>query len=765
VSVFQDTPPIQSTGKIWLVDTPSISPIIRGGLQLGLNFTALPSKHIKSFIHNATFHSKTSQEQAPLVLGKLEQTIPRVPLFYNNRDQNISRMFLKSPELTKLLEDHIITDTDKNMGVSVVSKKWYNTQGFKLLANRKEYSIIATKVDDTWLDSRGNLLAHDLKEYSRVLASEFKNQLVNVYGFSNQLATQMTPFESQYNISYFKLLPKVHKNPISARPIVASHSTFTTKASIILTAALGSLEIALKAKFPTYYLPITNSKEAVERTQQAINLFTNVPNSNVKIKSYDFTSLYTNLDIEVVISNISSLCDLSGLNTFGYSALLVSQGDWNSNLQRHLRNLPDEVKGSFTKAQLLGVLSLVLNYNYFVFQDVLFKQISGIAMGTNCGPIVANLTLAYCEIKYSLDTHKLDTTRAQYHDLKYFSRYIDDLLVIYDSNIGEPDLNISPIDEYLPLTFIYQRYCGPKITLSQTKIEPLDGYDWTIYLDLRLNFSDGIFNFRTFRKPGNAYQYPSFFSYIPSSIKKGFIIGEFIRLTRTNSKGIWFRNELTLFVHFLQARGYPLSFIWKSIDSYLDTSEPSEYTASLKGEITPFRVVVDFHATPIKPITFERKEDTLKALLVPRTLPQISKQIAKRSSLTEEIGPLEQRPRKVSKTSSNTSNIRSNEESKSRYSRFSRFLDTSSSNRDLLDSSSDSSSSSEDEDVIFDDPYIYPDESPGYALTGSAKKDNPQSPYPNTPEDCFSLTPPSLPLSPPNARCRSLGSLTLALHT
>jgi hypothetical protein len=630
-------------------DSVPLSPIVRDGLQLGLNFTPLPAYHAKKFTHNANFLSKKAQESSSNVLLLLDAIIPNIPLFYYNRDQNIARMFLKSPQLQKLLEEHIITDTDKNMGVAVVTKKWYYEMGNKLLSNRLEYKIMAHFVEEnnvTYIDEIHSRYS-SLDEYAYYKADKMIRDFKEI-NLPASIIKNLSPFDNQYKIAYFKVLPKVHKQPIGARPITASHSSFTVNASIILTAALGNLEKSLILKFPSIYLPIKNSKEAVARTRQAINLFkdTNIDDDMIKLKTFDFSALYTNLDLKVVHDNIFALCDMVEIESIDFDTKLPRQGEWNSNLSRNITEFPLDVTGTFTKVLLVKTLDLILRNNYFVFDKTLYLQISGIAMGTNFGPIVANLTLAYCEIKYWLDAHVMvfdNDTR--FISMEFSSRYIDDLLIVYDSFIH----NITDLQS--SLTNVYQFYGGNKLALLETATEndTINNLNWTVFLDLRLNYSDATFNYRSFRKLGNAYLYPSFFSYISPAIKKGFIIGELIRLQRTNSRGIWFRNEIATFVKLLNARGYPDKFIWKCFDSYLRKFKKP----SLE---TDFRVIVDFHGKSLVTTTqryFDSSFPPERPQFVPRALPQISK-IIKRiesSSDTHGVTPLEQRPRKVNKLS------------------------------------------------------------------------------------------------------------------
>ena len=62
---------------------------------------------------------------------------------------------------------------------------------------------------------------------------------------------------------------------------------------------------------------------------------------------------------------------------------------------------------------------------------------------------------------------------------------------------------------------------------------------------------------RTHFKPTETFQYTHFSSCHPQGVKKGFIKGEALRLLRTNSSKITFKEKITNFKAHLLQRGYP----------------------------------------------------------------------------------------------------------------------------------------------------------------------------------------------------------------
>ena len=58
----------------------------------------------------------------------------------------------------------------------------------------------------------------------------------------------------------------------------------------------------------------------------------------------------------------------------------------------------NEVEG-INKSEFKNLLWLATQESYFIFNDVLYKQKNGVAMGSPLGPTMANVFLSFYEIK------------------------------------------------------------------------------------------------------------------------------------------------------------------------------------------------------------------------------------------------------------------------------------------------------------------------------------------------------------------------------
>jgi len=187
---------------------------------------------------------------------------------------------------------------------------------------------------------------------------------------------------------------------------------------------------------------------------------------------------------------------------------------------------------SLTLAQMLAT---IMHNNYFEYHSQFFRQIEGLAMGTNCAVSVANLYMAVL----------IDSKLKNLPGIRLYSRYIDDICFIFKGSRQDLDRVIS-----------YANSINRKLSFTHvTSRTQLDVLDVTFYQ------SNHQIHYKTYQKPANKYLYLPYFSNHPPATIRGFIKGELIRYNRTNSQ---FQNELAmrnLFYDRLLTRGYPRSYL------------------------------------------------------------------------------------------------------------------------------------------------------------------------------------------------------------
>ena len=85
-----------------------------------------------------------------------------------------------------------------------------------------------------------------------------------------------------------------------------------------------------------------------------------------------------------------------------------------------------------TTVQICTLLGVILQQNYFIFQEKIYQPDKGIAMGSPISDTIAELFLQHLEqiyIKPLIDTKHI----------LFYTIYIDDILIIYDAEATDHD--------------------------------------------------------------------------------------------------------------------------------------------------------------------------------------------------------------------------------------------------------------------------------------------------------------------------------------
>src|SRR5690606_21304810 len=138
-------------------------------------------------------------------------------------------------------------------------------------------------------------------------------------------------------------------------------------------------------------------------------------------------------------------------------------------------------------------LELILNNNYFEFNNKYYLQINGTAMGTRVAPSFANIFMGRLE-KSFLET--------QLKPLVYL-RYIDDIFIIWQHGISQLHSFIQNFNNFHP---------SIKFTsnISSSEIN---------FLDVNVKIINGCITTSLYRKPTDSPQYLHFASEHPKHVK------------------------------------------------------------------------------------------------------------------------------------------------------------------------------------------------------------------------------------------------------
>jgi hypothetical protein len=288
----------------------------------------------------------------------------------------------------------------------------------------------------------------------------------------------------------FHVLPKLHKGmaPLSSRPIVGAVDWFTTPISKLLSLYLQDT------------LKHINEQSIITKTQDIVHRLQSIPRraitNNSILVTMDIESLYTNIDLDTLSTILEH-----------YDPFLKTLCDF------------------------------INQHNCFVYLDQIYKQINGIAMGTNAAPEMANLYL------YVL----LDIQMKQLPFITEYCRYLDDAFFIWNGSKSSL------------LQFQHRiQSLIPKLRFSFNH-----SYKLVPFLDLYIAIHDNDIHYYTHQKLLNKYGYITPKSLHPLHTFKGWITAELNRYKNNSSHRIYYERTKEIFYDRLLARGYPRLYLNK----------------------------------------------------------------------------------------------------------------------------------------------------------------------------------------------------------
>jgi hypothetical protein len=431
---------------------------------------------------------------------------------YNDLNININRRKINNLNKKDRISLHnltnnnniTITNADKNLGITILDTSWYNQQIDQHLNNTLNYCLVTNDNFNTNFMTIYNEL--NTLHTNTVLSKTKRHEQRNLINFLRSNTKQTIP--------YFYILPKIHKSTLESRPITAAHKWILTPFAKWIADILNPYV----QQIPTY---LKNSNELIElldtlQPQRITNLITG-----------DVTSLYTNIDLQLLYLIISDL------------------------LEKNREII--ESKHNIKIVTITKLLYLLLNEGYVTHKEKIYKQIHGIPMGCPASPQFATLYVHHFEKLILKNCIHIDK-------IIVWKRYIDDILLI--CNIDE-----SSLEELLQ--FYNQTHNKLMITwnINTTFAEYLDLYIFKSNFN-NMNKELSLINYKTHQKTLNTYLYVPYSSYHRRSMLKGFITGELLRYIRNSSNEEYFNETKQKFYYRLRSRGYPHHFIHPIFEQY-----------------------------------------------------------------------------------------------------------------------------------------------------------------------------------------------------
>ena len=411
----------------------------------------------------------------------------------------------------------IIKAADKNLGTCILTTSTYNKYCLDILQDVKTYKPII--IDDIFKSLHPNNLPFIKEGYARlrmILNShkQLWRQHNQYFNRNNRVLTTLAKSLLQLSDSNklratgkFYILLKMHKPVISGRPIVSCIGTLTYHASKYIDNLLKPI-IPLLSTVTTSSISTMIAIDKFNDAQQHKDSHNN--NNSCCIYCADVKNLYPSIPIELGLQAIEE-----ELTRFHFHDIDL----------------------------ILDILKWILTHNYLHFEDQIYLQVSGTAMGTPCAPSYANIVL------YHLEQQILKTIEPPL----FYKRYLDDIFAIFATT--QQAESFTPAFNALV----------PAIQLDAVTIG-----NSGVFLDMNLsilqqqqqnNGSSVKINVSLYQKPSNKYLYLPPTTAHAKHIIENFITNELYRYRLYNMLDTDFDTCKQNFYNRLKARGYTSRYL------------------------------------------------------------------------------------------------------------------------------------------------------------------------------------------------------------
>ena len=369
-----------------------------------------------------------------------------------------------------------IVQCDKNVGFGVISHKTYDDLCLIHLNNPLNFY----KLD---LDP--------LEETQLKIINKLSDMVVS-RNISNRLSKSL--ILNTYKLGSFNILPKIHKDKFGTRPIINCINHPTSNISQFIDYILQP-HVRLSKSY------IKDSQHLIQKLESLI-----IPKETIKLSSLDFESLYSNIDLNDALFVIVDF------------------------MKDKISNQHITITGFY------NLLKILFDNNIFSYNKKYYRQTKGIAMGSKCGPTLANIYLSCLEDSFLV-----------IHKPLFYGRYIDDIFCI------------TFIDFNLDILINHFKY----LKLNAVCTETVNFLDLNITLD---RISNKI-KFSLYIKPTNTFSYLLPSSNHPSFITENIPKGIFIRIRRICTCFIDFLYFSSNIALQLRTRNYDYNKVCKMINS------------------------------------------------------------------------------------------------------------------------------------------------------------------------------------------------------
>ncbi len=466
-------------------------------LTNGLNYAIPPSRISKTDVFTSfEMISKfaTTNLKKEEFAGELKAELSYLANSYHSNYRPSKETLKKHGILKKLRnnENIIICKPDKGNGVVIIDKVVYINKMLDLLNDPSKFKKLET---DPTLRREGQL-------------QRFLRNLKGSKLFDNYSYEKVYPSGSQCGRLYG--LPKLHKVTFQGqtppfRPVVSSIGTYNYQLAKMLSGLI---------------TPLLPTEHCTTDTFSFVEDLKKVGSSDKFMISFDVESLYTNIPLNETIELAVDLM-------------------W------------EKIDLGITKPQLRKLFVFATKQSHFAFNNSLYDQVDGVAMGSPLAPALANLFLGYHESNWLKDS------RAE--SVLFYKRYVDDIFCMFET------------ENHYKGFFEFINVQHPNITFTYEK-----EHDHVIsFLDVSITVTPTSFDMTTYYKKTYTGLLTNFTSFTPFRYKVGLIRTLLDRAYKINSTYNNLHINFSKIKETLQKNSFPAYLIDKYIKDCFDKNRAS----------------------------------------------------------------------------------------------------------------------------------------------------------------------------------------------
>ena len=446
--------------------------------------------------------------------------------------ENSTDMTIRARECREFLRVNqlLVLNSDKNLGCTVVTKSWY--------INAVNNHI-----------SNGPYSLRNIEDPTASILAAVNELPLHIFG--ERIRKFVLHPGHKYSLPRFHGIPKIHKEPWTIRPISPAHSWATTPLAKVVNHFLSPI----LAHFPT----VCTSTISFVRSLRQVVIPKLSSGQRVVLCKGDVKAMYTNIPLDELLLVVEA-----AMEKFMpmYSSELTSL--------------------------IIESIKLINTNSFFIFQDSIYHQENGLAMGSPIAPTLATLYMAWNE--YNIN-RQMPNTVGTY--MPFYRRYIDDIYAICIAEEDEPP------------HFVHEFMADCK------GLEVIWEYSdkSSQFLDVRIWLEPGnppSLHTCLWEKKLSHYQYIPWSTAHPRTVLKGFIKAELLRILVVCSEQESFCRFRQQFFYNLHRRGYPIAVLKKWFEP-VKWSQRNLQLDCGKTKISETMLMLPSHYNPIWDYILVRK--------------------------------------------------------------------------------------------------------------------------------------------------------------